>query len=102
MKLKVMRVIWRIKMVSLRHDAPDYADCSKPLFICCYALWKKHKHKLLHSYSRTSYLLSPDPSIMEHAKLHLSWEDFEAMDELAIKLLMPMNVLNLEQKHQIR
>ena len=42
-----------------------------------------------HSYSRTGYLLSPDPLIMEYAKLHLSLEDFETMDDLAINLLMP-------------
>ena len=66
--------------ISEQYYAPDYADCSKPLFMHCHSLWKKHKHKLLHLYSRTVYCLSPYPLIIEHAKHHLSLEDFETMD----------------------
>ena len=53
-----------------------------------FQFWKKHRAKLIHDYSLVGYMLSPNPTIMEHAvnnKIQIHDDDAE---RLITKLLL--------------
>ena len=50
--------------------------------------WKKRRSKLIHDYSLVGYLLSPNPTIMEHAVNNKDQIHDDAAERLITKLLL--------------
>ena len=55
--------------------------------------WLKRKDKFLHDYCLAGYLLSPNPTIMEHAKEHKTREHTQAVNRLISKLILGSNLV---------
>jgi hypothetical protein len=50
--------------------------------------WKKRRNKLIHDYSLVGYILSPNPTIMEHVINNKTLAHDEAAERLITKLLL--------------
>jgi hypothetical protein len=50
--------------------------------------WKRRRSKLIHDYSLVGYILSPNPTIMEHAVENKTLAHDEATERLITKLLL--------------
>ena len=58
--------------------------------------WIKHKNKLLHDYALVGYILSPNPTIMEHTIDNKTLNHDEAAERLITKLLLDPGLVGTE------
>jgi hypothetical protein len=84
-------------------DADD--DAGIALKSTIMQFWKKQRPKLIHDYSLVGYILSPNPTIMEHAMSNKRQIHDDAVERLITKLLLDPSLVgsakNTQRAHLI-
>ena len=60
--------------------------------------WLKRREKLIHEYSLVGYILSPNPTIMAHAREHKTQNHDDAAETLINKLILDQNLVGNERR----
>jgi hypothetical protein len=92
-------------LLTFSHSLPTYffthnlCSCTgQSLTATVMQFWLLRRKKLIHDYSLVGYLLSPNPTIMEHAHLNKNQGHNTAVEHLITKLILDQSLVGNERK----
>jgi len=60
--------------------------------------WRHYRPRLLPDIVRVAHVLSPHPKVREYVRDHPEREDRKACKQLLMKMMMPLNIVDLNQR----